>query len=73
MMYVWNGFSIIGRKAELLEPLSLMIEATINDLMSRKGNHLMMDTLSIRTILNNKIRILLILNSMFAKTPKGPQ
>ena len=37
MIYVWNGFAIIGRKPELLDSISQIVEDAINDLLARKG------------------------------------
>ncbi|KAF6019030.1 TTC39B [Bugula neritina] len=36
MIYVWNGFSIIGKNMELLDPISQLIEDSINKLISKK-------------------------------------
>ncbi|XP_067928838.1 tetratricopeptide repeat protein 39B-like [Watersipora subatra] len=36
MIYVWNGFAIIGRDTKLLDPISQLIENTINELLQRK-------------------------------------
>ena len=36
-MYTWNGFSIIGKRRELLEPLLINVEKTINTIMTNKG------------------------------------
>lgn len=37
LIYVWNGFMIIGKKPELIEPILAFVEETINDIMSHKG------------------------------------
>ena len=37
MIYVWNGFAIIGRNPDLLESMSQLIEASINSLTQQKG------------------------------------
>ncbi|XP_064605112.1 tetratricopeptide repeat protein 39B-like [Liolophura sinensis] len=35
LVYVWNGFSIIGQKQELLAPMLTILESTINDILSK--------------------------------------
>lgn len=39
MIYVWNGFAIIGRDLALLDNIVPMIEETINDLVAQKGSY----------------------------------
>jgi hypothetical protein len=37
LIYVWNGFSIIGKKMHLLEPMMASIEKTIQEVFQNKG------------------------------------
>lgn len=37
MIYVWNGFAIIGRNPELLGGIFPLIEESINYLVSNRG------------------------------------
>lgn len=39
MIYVWNGFAIIGRQPELLDSISQIVEDSINDLVANKGGY----------------------------------
>ncbi|XP_013413737.2 tetratricopeptide repeat protein 39B isoform X1 [Lingula anatina] len=36
LIYVWNGFSIIGKRTDLVEPIISVIEATINTILESK-------------------------------------
>lgn len=57
MIYVWNGFAIIGRSPELLEPMSQVIENSINALLQQKGDATVTTTLPVvrNTIYWNKL------------------
>ncbi|XP_062589714.1 tetratricopeptide repeat protein 39B-like [Saccostrea cucullata] len=33
LVYVWNGFSILGKKEELVDPVLTIVERTINDIL----------------------------------------
>eukprot|EP00057_Strongylocentrotus_purpuratus_P007116 XP_011661590.1 PREDICTED: tetratricopeptide repeat protein 39B [Strongylocentrotus purpuratus] len=37
LIYIWNGFSILAKKKELLEPVLLLTEATLQELKKTKG------------------------------------
>jgi hypothetical protein len=37
MIYVWNGFSIIGKRIELIQPVLQDVEKVINEVLKRKG------------------------------------
>lgn len=37
LIYLWNGFSILAKKKELLEPVLLLTEATLQQLKKNKG------------------------------------
>lgn len=37
MIYVWNGFSIIGKKEKLLQPILTFVEETINVILKNKS------------------------------------
>ncbi|XP_046361608.1 tetratricopeptide repeat protein 39B-like isoform X1 [Haliotis rufescens] len=39
LIYVWNGFNIIGKKMELLEPMLMKIEEVINEILQNKGKY----------------------------------
>ncbi|XP_041357152.1 tetratricopeptide repeat protein 39B-like isoform X2 [Gigantopelta aegis] len=39
LIYVWNGFSIIGKRQELLEPLLVIIEKTLNKILVNKDSY----------------------------------
>ncbi|XP_074642894.1 tetratricopeptide repeat protein 39A-like isoform X2 [Tubulanus polymorphus] len=39
LLYVWNGFSIIGKKTELLDPLIQIVEETINEIVNHKDQY----------------------------------
>ncbi|KAH9523775.1 Tetratricopeptide repeat protein 39B, partial [Bulinus truncatus] len=36
LIYVWNGYSIVGKNKQLLEKMLVMVEATITELSSKK-------------------------------------
>lgn len=36
-MYVWNGFLILSKSPELLDPVLLKIEETLQEMSSNKG------------------------------------
>ena len=38
LVYVWNMFTIIGKKAELLEPILANVETTLQELIANKKN-----------------------------------
>eukprot|EP00057_Strongylocentrotus_purpuratus_P034596 XP_795865.2 PREDICTED: tetratricopeptide repeat protein 39B [Strongylocentrotus purpuratus] len=38
LIYIWNGFSILAKKKELLEPVLLLTEATLQKLKKTKGD-----------------------------------
>ncbi|XP_071500422.1 tetratricopeptide repeat protein 39B-like [Diadema antillarum] len=38
LVYIWNGFSILAKKKELLEPFLLVTESTLQQLKKTKGN-----------------------------------
>ena len=37
LIYVWNGFSIIGKRTEFLDPVIQNVEAALNDIVTQKG------------------------------------
>ena len=37
LVYVWNGFNILGKKVELLEPFLVVIEKKLNDIIQKKS------------------------------------
>ncbi|XP_064624927.1 tetratricopeptide repeat protein 39B-like [Lineus longissimus] len=39
LIYVWNGFSIIGKKMHLLEPMMASIEKTIQEVLQNKDSY----------------------------------
>ncbi|KAL3868152.1 hypothetical protein ACJMK2_040986 [Sinanodonta woodiana] len=38
LIFAWNGFSIVGKKPELLEPLLLIVEKTLNQIVTNKDS-----------------------------------
>ncbi|XP_052069149.1 tetratricopeptide repeat protein 39B-like [Mytilus californianus] len=40
LIYVWNGFSILGKKEELLNPVLEKVEKTVNDIVNSKDDRL---------------------------------
>jgi len=38
LIYVWNGFFIIGKRQELLLPMLTIVEETVNDIIQNKGS-----------------------------------
>ncbi|XP_050401579.2 tetratricopeptide repeat protein 39B [Patella vulgata] len=40
LIYVWNGFNIIGQKMSLLDPMLTIIEQTINQLQNKKDEYI---------------------------------
>ncbi len=38
LIYVWNGFKILGQKFQLVEPLYVLVEKTEKRLKKYKGN-----------------------------------
>jgi hypothetical protein len=37
LIYVWNGFHVIGKKDHLLTPMLVLVEHTVNDILNNKG------------------------------------
>ena len=37
LIYVWNGFMIIGKKPALIEPILTKVEATLNEINAKRG------------------------------------
>ncbi|XP_071130835.1 tetratricopeptide repeat protein 39B-like [Mytilus edulis] len=40
LIYVWNGFSILGKKEELLNPVLEKVEKTLNDIVNSKDDRI---------------------------------
>ncbi|ESP02475.1 hypothetical protein LOTGIDRAFT_138416 [Lottia gigantea] len=40
LIYVWNGFNIIGQKMHLIDPILTIIEQTINEIQTNKDKYL---------------------------------
>ncbi|KAL4235823.1 Tetratricopeptide repeat protein 39B [Mactra antiquata] len=40
LIYTWNGFNIIGTRQDLLEPITAIVESTINDILTNKDKYL---------------------------------
>ncbi|XP_070195662.1 tetratricopeptide repeat protein 39B-like isoform X2 [Littorina saxatilis] len=40
LIYVWNGYNIIGKKLPLLEAMLVVIEQTVNTILEDKASHL---------------------------------
>ena len=36
-MYVWNGFSILGKREELVDPVLTIVESTLNTILKAPG------------------------------------
>lgn len=37
LVYVWNGFSILGKREELVDPVLTIVESTINTILKGSG------------------------------------
>ena len=38
LIYVWNGFKILGKSWEMMEPVFLLVEKCLKDIELNKGN-----------------------------------
>ncbi|PVD23516.1 hypothetical protein C0Q70_16788 [Pomacea canaliculata] len=39
LIYVWNGFNVIGKKQFLLEPILMIVEKTVHTILEDKASH----------------------------------
>ncbi|KAJ8305266.1 hypothetical protein KUTeg_015811, partial [Tegillarca granosa] len=39
LVYVWNGFTILGKRPDLLEPMLVIVEKTLNEIMENKESY----------------------------------
>ena len=37
LIYVWNGFKILGKSWEMMEPVFLLVEKSLKDIELKKG------------------------------------
>ncbi|KAK7501102.1 hypothetical protein BaRGS_00007587 [Batillaria attramentaria] len=39
LIYVWNGFNIVGKRRPLLEPMLMIVEQTVQNILDDKASH----------------------------------
>lgn len=39
LLYLWNGFKILGKQPDLVKPLLLLVQKTMKELENDRGNH----------------------------------